>query len=179
MNTRNSPLLRLPVEIREMIWEYTLSCSPIRPWSNQFSPSPQPSPTDKFPLLRVCRQIYAETAALPYTLNTVSFAELDDLSKGLEAKSGRLGLMRQISFAAILPDPFKTEKCVRFCPIQNMHSLESIDITMCDCEKRGWERTDVEYQVRMFCEGKEVNFQFVENFSDWLKLRSSWNDCQR
>jgi hypothetical protein len=78
---QKSPLLRLPPEIRHSIWEYALGGHVLRestlgnkeggtkryrwvpPWSER---------TCGLDLLRTCRQIYSETALLPYKLNTFS-----------------------------------------------------------------------------------------------------------
>ncbi|KAI4641893.1 uncharacterized protein J4E78_010323 [Alternaria triticimaculans] len=78
-NATASPLLRLPAEIRNIIFAYALShgdielkvipriingpgrkgCWKHRNWANPFNISP----------LYACRQIYFETALLPYELN--------------------------------------------------------------------------------------------------------------
>ena len=39
--------------------------SPILPCSDLFTPWPHPSPTDKFPILHVCRQIYLRNSRTP------------------------------------------------------------------------------------------------------------------
>ncbi|CAN9346453.1 unnamed protein product [Alternaria alternata] len=49
---RTSPLLRLPPEIRNIIWKL----------------SPSPEPKNVMALLRTCRQVYAEAALMPLTL---------------------------------------------------------------------------------------------------------------
>jgi hypothetical protein len=59
-----------------MIWGYALSGQAIR-----LAPKRRPLEMvvwfhDRFPLLRVCRQVYSEAATLPYTLNTFYFALL-------------------------------------------------------------------------------------------------------
>lgn len=73
---RASPLLSLAAEIRNQIWEYALGGKIFRQVVCHY-------PTEKFlpkmserkntlALLLVCRQIYAETALLPFSSNTFS-----------------------------------------------------------------------------------------------------------
>ncbi|CAN9339028.1 unnamed protein product [Alternaria sp. RS040] len=77
-NQRNSPLLRLPAELRNRVYEYALGGHEI--WVT----TPIPETKTKiyldrwgdvpaFTLLKVCSQIYAEAALLPYSLNTFFF----------------------------------------------------------------------------------------------------------
>jgi hypothetical protein len=69
-NQRNSPLLRLPAELRNQVYHYALggrkfevyrtACKQIRVFQENLP---------AFALLLVCSQIYAETRLLPYSLN--------------------------------------------------------------------------------------------------------------
>lgn len=73
-----SPLLRLPPEIRNKIWQYVLGGKLIRVEDQKgsryakFSSSPS-EPDNAMALLRTCRQVYAEAALMPLLLNTFSF----------------------------------------------------------------------------------------------------------
>jgi len=78
---QDSPLLRLPGELRTRIWEYVLGGFELR---SMFPDHSQPrKPRRMIPpfaersngtqLLRTCRQIYTETALLPYKTNTFIF----------------------------------------------------------------------------------------------------------
>jgi hypothetical protein len=58
-----------------MIWKYVLS-GKVRVSSTTVVPRKN---YDRFSLLRVCRQIYHETATLPYTMNTFFFEDIFDL----------------------------------------------------------------------------------------------------
>lgn len=72
------PLLRLPPELRNRIWEYALgghiftvrSCDPKSKVVHFEVSSEEKKGTT---LLRACRQIYAETALLPFRLNAFMF----------------------------------------------------------------------------------------------------------
>ncbi|KAF7446426.1 hypothetical protein Ptr902_09458 [Pyrenophora tritici-repentis] len=74
---QQSPLLRLPPEIRNRIWEFALGGMVYRvknPDSDRHRKlAPSPKQPAGISLLRVCRQIYAEAAMLPSLLNTISF----------------------------------------------------------------------------------------------------------
>ncbi|CAE7000757.1 hypothetical protein CFE70_001059 [Pyrenophora teres f. teres 0-1] len=71
LNATNSPLLRLPAELRNQIYEYALGGHIFYFYtecSNEY-------PHDRFfhndiALVYVCRQLNAETALLPYALNS-------------------------------------------------------------------------------------------------------------
>ena len=81
LNQEKSPLLRLPPEIRDMIWKYVLGGKtfdsygeddghPKRKRSAKLEPSPG-DPKEGFALLRTCRQVYLETASYPITLSSL------------------------------------------------------------------------------------------------------------
>jgi hypothetical protein len=75
-SNQNSPLLRLPAELRNKIWEYALGAMEFRLLYRSSRKIPvQPKPSEKknaFALLRVCRQIYSETAPLSFAVNSFS-----------------------------------------------------------------------------------------------------------
>ncbi|KAH3914438.1 hypothetical protein HBH56_089250 [Parastagonospora nodorum] len=75
-SNQNSPLLRLPAELRIKIWEYALGGKEFRLLSGSSRKSSvQPRPSEKknaFVLLRACRQIYSETAPLSFAVNNFS-----------------------------------------------------------------------------------------------------------
>lgn len=75
LNATNSPLLRLPAEIRIAIYEYVLGGGTFKFDGRLKFGNPQASFEDnKIDLLYVCRQINAEAALLPYALNEFIFA---------------------------------------------------------------------------------------------------------
>jgi len=78
-NQRNSPLLRLPAELRNQIYKYALgghivllgtTHELVYPRKPRLYPE---EPISHFALLRVCSQIHAEAALLPYSLNIFHF----------------------------------------------------------------------------------------------------------
>ncbi|KAF9699607.1 hypothetical protein EKO04_002190 [Ascochyta lentis] len=86
------PLLRLPTEIRNRIWEYALGGKTFmairfdNPWRYKFIPSAS-EPSNGAALLRTCRQIYSETALYPSRFGTFACTNPRDLkqsAKGLK-----------------------------------------------------------------------------------------------
>ncbi|KAF2253367.1 hypothetical protein BU26DRAFT_400386, partial [Trematosphaeria pertusa] len=78
-----SPLLRLPGKIRNAIWEYVVGGTTFDMhvkyrYKGRYAwriPDAKAANTTKnqLSLLRVCRQIYAETAILPFKVNVFKF----------------------------------------------------------------------------------------------------------
>ncbi|KAJ4345799.1 uncharacterized protein N0V89_011934 [Didymosphaeria variabile] len=108
-NSTQSPLLRLAPEIRNTIWEYAIGGSRIRVFSATyfdrpsklsywpFDPSGEPIMKSAFQLHKVCRQVYAETAPLLYTLNMFSFYHVSDMDRWIKLRPiGQLQLMTSI-----------------------------------------------------------------------------------
>ncbi|KAH3989403.1 hypothetical protein HBI25_120030 [Parastagonospora nodorum] len=89
---QDSPLLRLPGELRSRIWEYVLGGYELR--SVYIKNSQQITVKRMVPpfaermngtqLLRTCRQIYTETALLPYRANTFILETLDTIKHELK-----------------------------------------------------------------------------------------------
>lgn len=76
MNAQQSPLLRLPQEIRDIIWIYVVGNKEIKTATRQ--PNNllsscgvgKAQPLIDLSLVKTCRQIYSETVFLPYQKNT-------------------------------------------------------------------------------------------------------------
>ena len=83
LNSKTS-LLSLPPEIRNHIWTYTLNNTMIQIYSirsNSYKLLLKPSDRNNpMALLRTCRQIYYETAILPYKLNTITVGTVHRLT---------------------------------------------------------------------------------------------------
>jgi hypothetical protein len=88
-NATDSPLLRLPAEIRVLIWEYALY-GVLRVQHLGY----QTTDGCRFSLLRVSRSTYAETALLVWGLNTVEFTNIGQFR--WLARDRRLGLVRNV-----------------------------------------------------------------------------------
>jgi hypothetical protein len=87
-NQRDSQLLRLPAELRNQTFRYALGGKtwsfvvrePYRQWAYNCSAF-----TMALALLAICRQIYTETALLPFSLGSFSFNDPDEFSLWLKA----------------------------------------------------------------------------------------------
>jgi len=84
-NQSESPLLQLPAELRNIIYTYVLQDDL---WVVAYRLTKTESRGYPIALLFVCRQIHAETALLPYALNTFL---IGDISLGEDAALGFLG----------------------------------------------------------------------------------------
>ncbi|KAF2831381.1 hypothetical protein CC86DRAFT_138684 [Ophiobolus disseminans] len=80
---QDSPLLQLPPELRQKIWEEVLGGKNFRCQIFDYKIGKTermvPPKTERafgLCLLRTCRQIYSETALLPYKLNIITFSHL-------------------------------------------------------------------------------------------------------
>lgn len=73
-NQLNSPLLRLPAELRNLIYHYALGNCTLTLAAHHDRLCTYQNDMPAFPLLAVCTQIHTEAALLPYSLNTFNIA---------------------------------------------------------------------------------------------------------
>ncbi|CAN9441274.1 unnamed protein product [Alternaria alternata] len=75
-NHRRCPLLRLPAELRNKIYEYVFLSHPVRPFREHREWPYWAYPRSQLNLLETCRQIYFEAKLFPFALNVfVGYAE--------------------------------------------------------------------------------------------------------
>ncbi|KAF2034835.1 hypothetical protein EK21DRAFT_107465 [Setomelanomma holmii] len=91
-NAQDFELLQLPAEIRAMIWKYALSdqtlhLAPYRDASSTYAKAP--ILRERFPLLRVCRQIYSEAALFPHTESTFFFSDPEEYLKHVKYRPAK------------------------------------------------------------------------------------------
>jgi hypothetical protein len=79
--------------------------------------------TDRFVLLRTCRQIYAEAAAIPHATNTFCFASAERYAD--YAKAGRLKLIQHVKVLDTAACYTKTSLLAR-----RQSALRTIDVTI-------------------------------------------------
>jgi hypothetical protein len=190
-----SPLLQLPAEIRNQIFENVLSNLVILPGDEDGTlcyvkdfdgAGARYQPGVAFALLRVCRQIYAETSLMPCARNTLilSYPNLWNLSQSSNFRLGAPALLlgqrdaiRSVSiygfYAELFYDPgFYTVKAVTFRDARVTDFFPHLDrVVLKDDEMLGvwksWvkesENTALVEMVRMH-EGKD-DLQVVDYLS--------------
>ncbi|KAF1360511.1 hypothetical protein EJ07DRAFT_177226 [Lizonia empirigonia] len=114
---QNSPLLCLPPEIRNRIWDYTLGHNTFRARPGCYRSRRIPrltlapdEPGINVAILRSCRQIYSETALMPVQLNTLAFSVIGDIVS--VARRLKLHQRKQITTIRFEVSDFNWE---RFC----------------------------------------------------------------
>lgn len=113
-----------------MIWAFTLRglAPEVKPSSSDSSL--RPGYSRYWSLFRVCRQIYAEAAKLPYRLNTFLFSDIYEVTR--HAKLGNLRPVHKIEcgwFAMNLALPSQDNHAL-LPPRDKLPSLEKITITI-------------------------------------------------
>ena len=100
-NATSSPLLRLPPEIRNMIYTLIIDVVTVVFTKARLGRGRHPI-QDGLALLRVCRQIHAEAALLPYALNTFVFWTFtSDLQAFLYGrKNEQIAAMRKVQWGS-------------------------------------------------------------------------------
>ncbi|KAF2830992.1 hypothetical protein CC86DRAFT_272702, partial [Ophiobolus disseminans] len=110
LNNQASPLLRLPSEIRNKIWHLVLGGKLIRDTRYGIRDHSvlmlRPCEREKpFELLRTCRQIYAETALLPFSANTFSWNLSNQMKSSLSAfRKFQGNQLREVQFELVSRD---------------------------------------------------------------------------
>ncbi|KAF3046619.1 hypothetical protein E8E12_011254 [Didymella heteroderae] len=137
-----SPLLRLPPELRNRIWEYTLgghvfdvtTRGIFKRRKRIFKAKVWGLPKNTFALLGVCRQIYAETVLLPYRHNAFNFKSEDAFDWALCLRPVQQQLISKIyvtTFGAdhmLLRDQCENETGWKKRVVENFQKREGDDI---------------------------------------------------
>jgi len=82
-------------------------------------------------LLRVCRQVYVETAMIAYTTIPFCFATIADISRYL--RTCRLQHVREIHFGALSSEMRigpRNNVCTRFLSSSKLRALQKVKITL-------------------------------------------------
>lgn len=82
-NAAASPLLRLPGELRNRIYEFIFEDITFEIKHSAYIPtqSPNPRPVHNLALLQTCRQIHSEAKVLPLVLRTICFRDMTGLNR--------------------------------------------------------------------------------------------------
>ncbi|KAH3968827.1 hypothetical protein HBI81_129500 [Parastagonospora nodorum] len=168
-NSTESPLLRLPAEIRNIIFEYVVSGHTIRmisEWGKSCWPIAK---RRRFSLARVSRQTYNETALLTYTGNTLLFMYPDGIEI-LTTPSSSLNrmLIRNIgvigSGTGIWPEPWVIPLLNTYFPY----------LTKMDIQPVGQLNAEARSFIESLGGTVHVHIREVTDHEDWLEM---WMRC--
>ena len=145
-NNQNSPLLRLPPEIRNRIWEYSLGHSIFRTQVFRSGRShkakltpPTSEPSVGVALLRCCRQIYSEAALMPIRLNTLAFSNVLHIKKA--TKLLKAHQRKQITMIRVEVSPYgswASACCSQFVAntiTKTLPALKNIEVVVFDASE--------------------------------------------
>lgn len=169
-NALESPLLRLPAELRAMIWKYALRgyISKPRPWKS--IPITFTTQTDRFSLLRVFRQIHCETSTLPYQLTVFAFSCIYDYLRNADNPCLRLVENMRIGWVGFDDEP--AVFCRRYFPLNRLPAFRTFDVAICDkylftSDSRKAQKKDT---LRSYFVGKQVTVRYMDNYNDWVSI---------
>ncbi|KAI4946029.1 hypothetical protein J4E91_007471 [Alternaria rosae] len=131
INARDSPLLRLPAEIRNQIFSLALGGSAVKMPSRVWPMAKPEEHLARWNLLRVCRQVYVETAMIAYTTIPFCFAAITDVTRYL--RTFRLQHVHAIHFGASLSEMRmapRNNACARFLRGKSFRALQKVKITL-------------------------------------------------
>jgi hypothetical protein len=152
-----------------MIWEYTLGGSIIRLRTDFFSahvPLAEAPPTDRFIALRVCRQIYAEAATVPYTSNTFAFGSPADLKRDTKSMQGHLINHMSRIYLTTNPSWLETaELCQDSFPLENLTALKEIETAVYCYGKTV--QPDVEALAKGHFKGLSATLHWDRDYDEW------------
>jgi hypothetical protein len=146
-----------------MIWNFALSGQTIK-LADRAKPA---LVTDRFVLLRTCRQIYAEAATVPYATNTFCLANAERYANYV--KAGRLNLIQHIKVLDTAACYSKTSLLAG-----RESALRNIDVTIW---RPRWHilsptpfvAINTEAITKKF-RGQKLTITFVDNARQWFKF---------
>jgi hypothetical protein len=97
---QDSPLLRLPAELRNTIYTYVLQGQIwVAPRRLSFMAGPSPPP-NYMALLHVCREMHADTRFLPFSLGLFNFGniDIDSAANAAMFNAAQFGAIRSLAF---------------------------------------------------------------------------------
>jgi hypothetical protein len=168
INQQQSPLLRLPAELRNKIYEYALGgmelhISSRSRMSDQFSVVSSDPSFDNIPLHRligltlVSQQLYAETKLLPFELGTVRTT-----ASTPRAPIKRLSVTQRQAISSIRVDYWYASDCRfwMFCPaVKALKGLKRVVVFDCP-EPRIVEEDDVVGMIKKSRRRADVGVEF-------------------
>ncbi|KAH7069291.1 hypothetical protein FB567DRAFT_598900 [Paraphoma chrysanthemicola] len=145
-NLEESPLLRLPPEIRNRIFRYALCGHKVRPFltfehvrtlelSGMVAANRELA-KGQFDLLLTSRQVYAETAVLPYTLTTFAFQRTFHIHQWLSSvdrdpvQKKRLRYIKTIQCASAPSESMTEHHCHKAFPLDRFCGLHRVELLL-------------------------------------------------
>lgn len=137
-NSKQSPLLRLPRELRDIIWDHALRGYQIKVYSNTYSAAgTTPCIPPEFHLLLVCRQIHSEIHPRHYSLGTFFFAAAHDLRN--YGDRNRLHHIQALETCAPYWWVESPTECAVYFPLEKMPALKSMHVSVLSVWDDVWE----------------------------------------
>lgn len=174
----SSPLLSLPYELRQHIYEYVFLIDPSTTLSHKAHPPHihQPRRLPSLSLVRTCRQIYHESRSLTLSANTFDFYnwyssnvfECRQFLRNLASPSWQIPSIRSIRLSITEPDL----RCSDTNPVSNvkaanefkLHSIENDDILSSIIHSVGPYLTELSLEISTIF---DIDF-------DWHKAARTW-----
>ncbi|KAJ8110971.1 hypothetical protein OPT61_g6313 [Boeremia exigua] len=166
-----SPLLRLPPEIRNNIWEYVLggkildvvflSSRKGRYLEEKTAISPLSLPESSHALLQVCRQLYKETALLPFSTNSFRFESNQAFDWIRHLLKVQQGLIKNVHIVTHRAErmfgwtdfKWSEQRVPKTIPVDSFPKVKRVIIEIRRCCFRDWEAgpkwTTKEYRNRV------------------------------
>jgi hypothetical protein len=159
-----SPFLRIPGELRNRIYDYLFSGVKIRPVRKA---------TDLINIFFVCRQLYAETALLPYRESTFAFQAVRTPIRFRKGKAVVSEFLAKRTYAQLLAmQHFEIW-------VWNLGTLVILGEPSCQIRPEYWDFIDQVPNLkrltllRVHPDNSQLNAPECELWEEWIKKKSS------
>jgi hypothetical protein len=183
-SNQNSPLLRLPPELRYRIWTLVIGVpilrTPLRttPEDKRVQPLKLPITEGKkaWALLRTCRQIYAETALLPYKSSIFSDTLRTPLKSQLKClKTFQRAQIEDLQVEVMLPGHTRSPhlsglRRVKLDILPGLKRIRVLAFRHVNCSETKIEecRTATRSELDLLLAGTNISFMFEVIEMSWI-----------
>jgi hypothetical protein len=153
-----------------MIWGFALGGQKIRMGPVNFTTSFYAKSPAKgtaqihFDLLRVCRQVYAEAAPLPRTLNTPYFSGFSYFEETFA--TGRLRHVQMVCLQA--GSGYLARHLQSMFPVATFEQFKTVEIVLLEPFQDEGLRSEIRTALRAHLPNKEVKLRFSEDHQDMM-----------